>query len=133
MNRLLNYKLIAFGYLVLLSTVFFSCSDTDKESSESNDSDKTEENVTTTTEEKQEPKPASKYDPTYKASMAGWTVGLDNVYEESQKTGKPILANFTGSDWCGWCIKLKADVFSKPKFTAWADKNVVLYLSLIHI
>ncbi|MBC8065265.1 MAG: thioredoxin family protein [Chlorobia bacterium] len=44
----------------------------------------------------------------------------------SKKTGKPILADFTGSDWCGWCIRLKKEVFTKPDFAAWAKKNVIL-------
>lgn len=51
---------------------------------------------------------------------------LDEAYAISVKEKKPILANFTGSDWCGWCKKLDADVFSKPEFQAWAKKNVVL-------
>ena len=42
------------------------------------------------------------------------------------ETGKPILANFTGSDWCGWCKKLTKEVFSKAEFSKWAFKNVVL-------
>lgn len=63
---------------------------------------------------------------TYKAHNEGWLVDLNEAYEESQETGKPIMANFTGSDWCGWCIKLTRDVFSKPEFKAWAEKNVVL-------
>ena len=33
---------------------------------------------------------------------------------------------FTGSDWCGWCIKLQKAVFNKPEFATWATKNVVL-------
>lgn len=62
----------------------------------------------------------------YKAENPGWLVSIDEAYEVSQKTGKPILANFTGSDWCGWCKKLTAAVFSKPEFIEWAEKNVVL-------
>jgi thioredoxin-related protein len=62
----------------------------------------------------------------YKASMPDWEVKLEKAYEASSKTGKPILANFTGSDWCGWCIRLKNEVFTKPKFKEWADANVVL-------
>lgn len=57
---------------------------------------------------------------------AGWFTNLDQAYEVSKKTGKPIMANFTGSDWCGWCKKLTASVFSQPDFKTWADKNVVL-------
>jgi thiol:disulfide interchange protein len=62
----------------------------------------------------------------YQAENPGWLVNLDEAYEQSKKTGKPIMANFTGSDWCGWCKKLTASVFSTPEFKAWAEKNVVL-------
>lgn len=63
---------------------------------------------------------------TYETENEGWLVMLDDAYTESQKTGKPILANFTGSDWCGWCKRLSAAVFVKPEFKKWADENVVL-------
>ena len=62
----------------------------------------------------------------YASAKAGWLVDLDEAYAISTKSGKPILANFTGSDWCGWCKKLDADVFSKPEFQTWAKENVVL-------
>ena len=62
----------------------------------------------------------------YKAGNDGWLVSLDEAYELSQKTGKPIMANFTGSDWCGWCKRLTASVFSKQEFKKWADDNVIL-------
>lgn len=67
------------------------------------------------------PKPAA-----YASAKPGWLVDLDEAYAKSKKEGKPILANFTGSDWCGWCKKLDADVFTKPEFKEWAEKNVVL-------
>ena len=62
----------------------------------------------------------------YKAHAEGWMVDVDKARAESEKTGKPIMANFTGSDWCGWCKKLKREVFDTPEFKAWAKKNVVL-------
>ena len=62
----------------------------------------------------------------YKAENEGWLVSLEEAYQQSNKTGKPIMANFTGSDWCGWCKKLTASVFSKPKFKSWAKENVIL-------
>jgi len=37
----------------------------------------------------------------YTAKNEGWEVNIEKAYEMSQKSGKPILANFTGSDWCG--------------------------------
>lgn len=77
--------------------------------------------TTTTATPVAQPKPA-----TYASAKAGWLVDLDEAYAQSVKTGKPIMANFTGSDWCGWCKKLDADVFSKPEFQEWASKNVIL-------
>ena len=62
----------------------------------------------------------------YKAENDGWLVNVDEAYELSQKTGKPIMANFTGSDWCGWCKRLTKSVFIHDEFKTWADKNVVL-------
>ncbi len=57
---------------------------------------------------------------------AKWLASFDEAAKLSQKTNKPILANFTGSDWCGWCKVLHREVFSKPEFTKWAKKNVIL-------
>jgi thioredoxin-related protein len=62
----------------------------------------------------------------YKAHNEGWIVKMEDAIALSNKTGKPIMANFTGSDWCGWCTKLTNDVFSKQDFKQWAEKNVVL-------
>lgn len=62
----------------------------------------------------------------YASAKADWLVDLDEAYAISVKEKKPILANFTGSDWCGWCKRLDADVFTKPEFKEWAKKNVVL-------
>lgn len=66
-------------------------------------------------------------DEEYKASIPGWTVGIEKAFAESQRTGKPIMANFTGSDWCGWCHRLRASVFDKDEFKTWAAENVILY------
>ena len=55
-----------------------------------------------------------------------WVNDVNKAQEMSQKSKKPIFAMFTGSDWCGWCKKLHNDVFSKPEFIEWANKNVIL-------
>lgn len=62
----------------------------------------------------------------YTAENPGWMVNVDEAFAASKATGKPIMANFTGSDWCGWCKRLTATVFSQDAFKQWADKNVVL-------
>lgn len=55
-----------------------------------------------------------------------WFTDLQKADAESKRTGKPIFGFFTGSDWCGWCRKLQADVFSKEDFKKWAQKKVIL-------
>jgi protein disulfide-isomerase len=55
-----------------------------------------------------------------------WFESYENAHRESLRTGKPILAAFTGSDWCGPCIQLKKKVFDTPQFQQWATDNVVL-------
>lgn len=59
-------------------------------------------------------------------SNEGWLVDLDKAYALHKETGKPIMINFTGSDWCGWCIKLSRDVFTTNEFKKWASENVIL-------
>lgn len=56
----------------------------------------------------------------------GWLTSWDEAAKQSKKTGRPILADFTGSDWCSWCIKLKKEVFNTKEFKAWAKTNVIL-------
>jgi len=55
-----------------------------------------------------------------------WYTDLMKAQAASNESKKPIFAFFTGSDWCGWCHKLEADVFSKDAFKDWAKQNVVL-------
>jgi thiol-disulfide isomerase/thioredoxin len=51
---------------------------------------------------------------------------LHTALAESAKVNKPVLVDFSGSDWCGWCIKLDNEVFSKEVFLTWARENIVL-------
>ena len=60
------------------------------------------------------------------AQESSWLTNFEEAKATAKKEKKVILADFTGSDWCGWCIKLKEEVFSKPEFTAWAKDKVVL-------
>jgi len=59
-------------------------------------------------------------------SAGEWETDFDKAQKKAAKEGKPMLVNFTGSDWCGWCVKLDGEVFSKKEFEAWAKKNVIL-------
>lgn len=81
---------------------------------------------TRTVERPNEKTPVAANNAEYKAENPGWYVNLDEAYLKSKETGKPIMVNFTGSDWCGWCKRLTASVFVKDEFKAWAEDNVVL-------
>ncbi len=60
------------------------------------------------------------------ASAAGWLTDVKAAQDQARSQNKLILVNFTGSDWCPWCIRLKNEVFSKPEFASFADENLVL-------
>lgn len=64
------------------------------------------------------------------ASMAhagdGWIEDFELAKKTAAEQKKLILADFTGSDWCGWCIKLDKEVFSKKEFTDYVKDKYVL-------
>lgn len=62
----------------------------------------------------------------YKAKNKGWLVNFEEAFKLSEASGKPIMANFTGSDWCGWCKRLDKSVFHQSGFDKWAKDNVIL-------
>ena len=55
-----------------------------------------------------------------------WHTDVNKAINMSVQSGKPLLFFFTGSDWCGWCKRLQREVFFKPEFAVWVNKNVVL-------
>lgn len=55
-----------------------------------------------------------------------WHTNIDKAMAISNKEKKPLMLFFTGSDWCGWCIRLQKEVFFKKEFVKWAKDNVVL-------
>lgn len=55
-----------------------------------------------------------------------WHTNLKEAIEVSNKESKPLFLFFTGSDWCGWCIRLQNEVFRTPEFISWAKEKVIL-------
>jgi len=55
-----------------------------------------------------------------------WETNMEAATKVALKKKKPLLLFFTGSDWCGWCIRLQKEVLKTPEFAAWAKDNVVL-------
>src|SRR5580693_1129688 len=55
-----------------------------------------------------------------------WLTDVPAALAKAKAENKIVFMDFTGSDWCGWCMKLKSDVFSQPQFTAFAKANFVM-------
>ena len=55
-----------------------------------------------------------------------WLTDVPKAVAQAKEEKKLVMLDFTGSDWCGWCIKLHKEVFSKPEFAEYAKKNLVL-------
>ncbi|HUT32618.1 MAG TPA: thioredoxin family protein [Planctomycetota bacterium] len=60
------------------------------------------------------------------AGEAAWTENAAEAMATAAKDGKDLLIDFTGSDWCGWCVKLDKEVFSQEPFVTEAPKSFVL-------
>lgn len=55
-----------------------------------------------------------------------WHTSLPAAQAKAKDTKKLVLLDFTGSDWCGWCIKLNKEVFQTPEFIEYAKNNLEL-------
>ncbi|MDP2364173.1 MAG: thioredoxin family protein [Ignavibacteria bacterium] len=55
-----------------------------------------------------------------------WEENLETALQKAKTENKAVLVNFTGSDWCQWCIKLSNEVFSKSEFEDYAKDNLIL-------
>ena len=60
------------------------------------------------------------------AAEAEWLTDYQAALNRAGTEHKLVLLDFTGSDWCGWCMKLKAEVFDQSEFAAFAKENLVL-------
>lgn len=60
------------------------------------------------------------------AGGEGWTHDFAGAQQSAETESKDMLLDFTGSDWCGWCIKLNEEVFSHDEFKEYAAENLIL-------
>lgn len=58
----------------------------------------------------------------------GWLTSYNDALAAAERTGRPILTVFTGSDWCLHCRKLEEKVLHTDTFTRWAEDRVVLLM-----
>jgi thioredoxin-related protein len=57
---------------------------------------------------------------------SAWGTNYKKAQEEAKASNKLVLLNFTGSDWCGYCIQFDRLILSQPQFKDYAAKNLVL-------
>ena len=60
------------------------------------------------------------------AAQLEWFTDMEAAQAKARTENKFLLLDFTGSDWCGWCIKLKNEVFDKPEFAEFANARLVM-------
>jgi thioredoxin-related protein len=55
-----------------------------------------------------------------------WVTDYKKAQNEAKASHKLVFINFTGSDWCGYCIQLDRLILSQPQFKDYANKNLIL-------
>ncbi len=67
------------------------------------------------------------------AAGDGWMTDFEAAKVKAKAENKPMLLDFTGSDWCGWCIKLDKEVFGEAAFKDYAVAELVLVELGVHL
>jgi len=59
-------------------------------------------------------------------SPPGWQLDFETAKQTAKNEHKYILLNFSGSDWCGPCIRMKQEIFDTETFGQFAKEYLVL-------
>ncbi|MEO6357828.1 MAG: thioredoxin family protein [Ferruginibacter sp.] len=59
-------------------------------------------------------------------SFINWHYNMEEAKATAKKDHKHILLNFSGSDWCGPCIRLHKEILGSDAFQKFANANLVL-------
>ena len=59
-------------------------------------------------------------------NSATWLTNINTAKQIAQKENKYIILNFSGSDWCGPCIRMHDEIFNSKVFSQYADSNLIL-------
>lgn len=60
------------------------------------------------------------------SAKAVWTTDYRAAITTAKEQNRRIFAFFTGSDWCGWCMRLQKEILTTPEFARYASENLVL-------
>jgi len=63
---------------------------------------------------------------TFFISVTDWGTDFEKAMQTAKEENKYILLNFSGSDWCGPCIRLHKEIFENEAFKIMAESNLVL-------
>jgi thioredoxin-related protein len=69
---------------------------------------------------------ANKDDKSKADGVGSWTDDAHKALATAKKEKKDVLINFTGSDWCPYCISLHDEIFGLTEFKKWAQDHFVL-------
>jgi thioredoxin-related protein len=62
------------------------------------------------------------------AQQGHWLSNYAQALDQAKTGDKPVLLDFTGSDWCPWCIRMDKEVLDTTQFKDYATKNLILML-----
>jgi len=62
----------------------------------------------------------------FSISATGWLTNFKEAQNIASDKHRLILLNFSGSDWCGPCIRMRREIFESKMFEDFADSNLVL-------
>jgi thioredoxin-related protein len=79
------------------------------------------------TQQSTEPQPSKSTTqmPDAEGAPAGWMTDYSAALAKAKAENKPLFVKFTGSDWCGWCIRMDKEILDKRAFKTYAEANVV--------
>src|SRR5678815_1715850 len=63
---------------------------------------------------------------TVRSENVEWFTDAEAAQAKAKAENKLVLLDFTGSDWCIWCQRLKRNVFDDPEFAQYAQSKLVL-------
>jgi len=64
--------------------------------------------------------------PVFLIPSSNWYHNLNDAKKIAEKEHKYILLNFSGSDWCGPCIRMRSEFFESEVFKQMADTELVM-------
>ncbi len=73
--------------------------------------------------------PAEKVESDIDGAVPGkWTMDFEAAKKVAAEKKIPLLLDFSGTDWCGWCKIMEENVFTKPEWQAYAKDNLMMVL-----